>query len=140
MKKLLLAVLVVAGLSVKAHAYTEIFDQGFSTWTVVGVKCSSGPTPTSIGGGTPGFRISTYRLQNQDDTEAVWIGHDANLSSTTVSANTLARLGEKLTPNSNGTWNIGVSTASVRLSLFCIAEDAAGAAGVILSKSVWSYK
>ena len=113
-----------------------MFSKGHSTWTVTGVNCSTG-TSVQISAALSGFQISAYRIQNQDSADAVWIGHNTN-----VSTQALSGLGEKITAGSNAVWELGRNPdiALPIVGLWCRAADAAGATGVTLSRATFGYK
>lgn len=136
-KTLILAV-CLAALTIPCHASGEaMFSKGHSTWSVVGVTCTSG-TAADITGALTGYDISAYRLQNQHTAIAVWIGPDV-LTSTDSTKSTL---GEQLTAGSNGVWELGKNpdAANVAIKIFCKAADSAGQQGVRLSRAIFGFK
>ena len=115
MKKLILAVLAIAGIAIIAttpkavSAYTETAYIVRDSATVIGVQCSTS-TPTlitSILGNRSGLRV-----ENQDATNPVFMGFN-----TSVSISTGALLGEKITAGSNVTYPIDSN-----INLYCIAS------------------
>jgi len=137
-KLLTLVIMLGASTYNKSNAAGEsMFSKGHSTWTVAGVTCSSG-TATDITGSLVGFDINAYRLQNQDSSDAVWIGYSSAVSTDTASA----YLGEKLNAGDNGVWELGKNPdlAQAVVKIFCKAADAAGAAGVRLSRAIFGSK
>lgn len=129
---------ILFGIGSNANAAGEsMFSKGHSTWTVSGVTCATS-VATDITGSISGFDINAYRLQNQDTAIAVWIGSNANLSTDTTKSN----LGEKLTSGSNGVWEVGKNPdlAQSLVKIYCMAADAAGSAGVRLSRAIFGSK
>ena len=137
MKKitLMLALLVC---SVRAQAYELVYFKAASTAAVAGVTCSTG-TAINITGSISGYaspNLLNHRLKNTDSTYKVWIGF---LS--TVSSSTLANLGERLDAGQDATYSAGYDPdTKAPVKIWCIAADAAGASGVILSRSLFGFK
>lgn len=136
MKKLLLFALLA--LPVKARAYEMVYFKSASTATVAGVTCSTGTT-INITGTISGYaapNLLNHRLKNTDATYKVWIGFTSAVSSAT-----LANLGERLDPGQDSTYSAGYDPdTKANVKIWCIAADAAGAAGVILSRSLFGFK
>lgn len=137
MKKFLLSLFAVVGLSGIASADSGIFHVGYATQAVTGVTCSTGTVfqlnltrPTGFKG-----KVVGYRIQNQDSGDAVWIG------GVTVSTSAESARGEMLGPGSpgdSGVWMVGydyIRATPIDVPLYCRAADAAGAAGVMVSVS-----
>jgi len=121
-----------------AAALTQTYDQGFTTWTVVGVTCSTGTAiQLNSTDQLPGFLIGGYRVQNQDPADAVWLGANSSVSTDTASG----FLGEKLVADGNTPLTLGKGREDNRplVPLWCKAADAAGAAGARLSLAIFGY-
>lgn len=132
----LIGILLASTLNANA-AGEAVFSKGHSSWTVAGVTCATS-VASEITASIDGFNLSAYRLTNQDASNPVWIGYTSAVSSDT----TKAQLGEKLSPGSNGVWEIGKNPdlAQAAVKIFCKAADAAGSAGVRLSMAIFGYK
>lgn len=132
MKKFLILVgfLFVSLIGEKAHAYTAIFDLGFSTAISKGFSCSSG-TATQLDSDRASLLSSRHagaRVQNQGSND-IYIGYNTN-----VSSSSLASLGIKLAAGADATFAVSGS-----IGLFCIAEDAAGATGETISVEYFGF-
>lgn len=119
-----------------------VFDVGYSSIAVVGVRCSTG-TAIRVNATRPtGFtaNLAGYRIQNQDGADAVWIG-GVSVSSDTSAGGALTNLGEQLTAGSSGPYGIAKDyrSAAGLIPLYCLAADAAGAAGAVLSVVWFGY-
>ena len=145
MKKLMWAVLalVLMGIASPSMAATDpTFEVGYSSFATKGVVCSTG-TITQINATRPtGFsaNIAGYRIQNQDSSNAVWLG-GVSVSSATTTAALRANLGEKLNADASVAWALGkdYSRATVpTVPLYCLAADAA-TSGVNLSLVWFGY-
>ena len=123
MKKYLIAALALFGLSSAAHADNGTFTVGYSTFAPRGVICSSGVV-TQLNATRPtGFKgaVAGYRIQNQDATNATWIGGPA--VSTAIAS--LANLGAKLGAGDSGVWQVGYDADRAALvPLYCRNADA----------------
>jgi len=111
---------------------TPTYEIAYSTFSQQGVICTTGTVVDLVAtypSGIQGGRAAGYRVQNQDSADAVWLG-DVDVSTHT---GTIANLGEKLTAGSNGTYHLWKDKNAVRVGLYCIAADAAGAAGAVMS-------
>ena len=140
--KLILTVLALM-LSGTAHAM-DTFEVGYSSMAVTGVRCSTG-TAIQVNAYRPnGFKanVAGYRIANQDASEAVWLG-DINVSTKTLSiTDSMTNLGERVGPYASAPYALGKSylTPSVPLiPVYCKAEDAAGAAGAVISVMWFGY-
>lgn len=121
---------------VRAEAYTLAYDKGYSTATVAGVTCTSG-TAVEITSTLSGFNLGAYRLINQDSADEAYIGFDNQVSTIAASA----FLGEKLASGASGVWDLGWNPDTrAAVKLWCRAADAAGVAGVRLSRAVFGYR
>ena len=137
MRKIFLSLGLLIGLASSAMAQggQANYNKGLSSWTVTGIVCTTG-TAVELSAGMSGIILSAYRIQNQDSADAVWLGH-----TTLVSSSALSNLGEKLTAGSNGVWELGYESVALRLvTVWCLAADAAGAAGVTLSRARFGYR
>jgi hypothetical protein len=145
MRKILFVVAILLGFGVKAHAYQESYDKGYSTWVVTGVICTTGTSvevSTAIAGG---YNIGTYRFINQDGADAVWLGPLTNVSTTATNGNAsngYNNLGEKIVAGGSGTWDLGRDggSSAAKVKIWCMAEDAAGGPGAVLSRAIFGYK
>ena len=157
-KKILIAVAFMACFASKASAYEKVYQNGFSTWTVTGVLCSTGTpidisafplavgstyTAIAIQGSTTaliGYENVLYQLENANSLYDVFIGHDANVSTSSSSVN----MGIKMVGTSTGTvrtFNLGWNpNLGIRDQLFCIAQGGAGSMGVRLTRTIFGYK
>lgn len=136
MKKLIFAAGILLAMASRAHAYTEVVEVDNSTAVVRGVTCSSGTAArldylSTSANLLSGHSRAGIRVQNQDSTYSVWIGFASNVSSMTASG----FLGEKLVAGASAPYPIGKN-----VSLWCIAQDGAGASGVRVSASFFGYK
>lgn len=129
-----------------AMAGELITDVGYSSFSVVGIKCSSGAVAVQLNASRPaGFsaNVGGYRVQNQDSADAVWIGGvSVSTMPAVVTAASIANLGEKIASGSNSPVTLGkdYSRATSPLApIYCRAEDAAGADGVIVSVFWFGY-
>ena len=119
------------------------YEIGYTSAIPTGVRCTTG-TVVQINLTRPtGFNaiVAGYRVQNQDDADAVWIG-GVSVSTYSATAAALTALGEKLTAGSDGTYPLGRdynNGTAARIPLYCRAADAAGAAGAILSVYWFGY-
>lgn len=125
MKKLFLSLVLLAGLSLKAHASTDVNVVG-SSWTWSGVICTSG-TVVRVDNFYHGLStgiITSQRIglvfQNQDSTNAVWLGYDANLSTDTTNVAHGQNIGFKLKAN-----DITFIGALRSVQIYCQSADAA---------------
>lgn len=148
MKNRLYAFLGLAALclamSPSAHAQAKpAFEIGYSSAMPIGVRCTTG-TVVQINLTRPtGFNaiVAGYRVQNQDDTDPVWIG-GVSVSTYSATAAALGALGEKLTAGADGTYPLGRdynNGTATRIPLYCRAADAAGVSGAILSVYWFGY-
>ena len=143
-KKIFWAVLGLALLGGEVKAGENITDVGYSSMAVVGIKCSSGAVAVQLNASRPtGFsaNVGGYRIQNQDSAESVWIG-GPSVSTATTNSTTWANLGERIPSYGNSPVGLGkdYSRSTVPLiPIYCRAEDAAGAAGVIVSVFWFGY-
>lgn len=147
MKKVLW-ILLLAILSGKAHASTDV-NVVLSSITYSGVICSTQATPavnpTRIDNFVEGVTASTWTLnanrigvevQNQDATNSVWLGYNVNV--TTPTGGTIGpinpELGFQLKPGDAKLYGMtALSTTTTNTPLiYCVAANAAGAAGVQL--------
>jgi len=143
MRKLLLALALLACLSQHAAAQAA-FDKGYSTWTAVGVFCTTG-TAVQLNATRqiPGFIIGGYRVNNLDGADSVHLGHDQSVSTHTATAAALARHGERLASGGSITYELGLNqdlADQPDVELWCRAVDAAGAAAVLLNFVTFGYK
>lgn len=145
-KKIFWAVLWLAIMGGNAMAGEIITDVGYSTFAVVGVKCSSGAVAVQLNATRPtGFsaNVGGYRIQNQDSADAVWIGGvSVSTMPAVLTATNFADLGERIPSYGNSPVSLGkdYSRATAPLApIYCRAEDAAGAAGVIVSVFWFGY-
>lgn len=145
-KKIFWAVLGLALLGGESWAGQNFTDVGYSSVAVVGVKCSSGAVAVQLNATRPtGFsaNVGGYRIQNQDSADAVWVGGvSVSTMPAVLTATNFANLGERIPSYGNSPFSLGkdYSTGAVPLApLYCRAEDAAGAAGVIVSVVWFGY-
>ena len=144
MNKIFWAVLGLALLGGNAKAGENITDVGYSSFSVTGVKCSSGPVAVQLNATRPtGFsaNVGGYRIQNQDSADAVWIG-GPSVSTSTLAGDGITNLGERIPSYGNSPVSLGkdYSRGAVPLApIYCRAEDAAGAAGVVISVFWFGY-
>lgn len=138
MKKLILLagmLAMCAGLANRAEAFTTQYDRGFSTATVVGVKCSTGTAEQLDIKASPdrldSYQRSTIRVMNHDAADAIYLGYSASVSSDTASD----FLGVRISADGGN----AVFQLSRHIPLYCIAADAAGAAGVRVSLEEFGY-
>lgn len=134
MKKLLLLVgILFLARSARAEA---VFDVGVTSHAVTGVVCTTG-TVVQINLTRPtGFasKVTGWRVQNQDSGDSAWIG---GLS---VSTSAASNLGFRLVAGDDVTYPLGYNPInSAEPPLYCRAEDAAGAAAVLLSVEWFGY-
>lgn len=144
--KLLLtfAVLALAWLPQKAFASTPTYEIEYSTIIPMGVICTTGTVAHINITPPPGWdednlRIAGYSIQNQDDASPVWIGGE---NVTISEADGLSTLGFKLAAGSDVPWQLGHRQRRLNLGrhfLGCKADDAAGAAGVLLNLTWYAY-
>ena len=118
------------------------FEVGYSSFAVVGVRCSTG-TAIQINATRPtGFTATPagYRVQNQDSADTVWIG-GVSVSSDTSTGGALTNLGEQLTNGSSGPYGVAKDyrSAAALVPVYCLAADAAGSAGAVLSVVWFGY-
>lgn len=138
MKKFLLG-LGLCFLSGSASAFELTFEKGYSSHSVVGVKCDTGTVVNIAPANLGGYNIAGYRIQNQDTADAVWLG-GPNVSTSTV-AGDYTNLGEKLAAGADGPYPFSYDPErKAPTELFCKAADAAGTAGVILSRITFYYR
>lgn len=143
-KKMFWMALGLMLLGVKAQAGELITDVGYSSFSVTGVKCSSGAVAVQLNASRPaGFsaNVGGYRIQNQDSADAVWIG-GPSVSTSTVVGDSITNLGERIPSYGNSPVTLGKDYsrgASPLAPIYCRAEDAAGAAGVIVSVFWFGY-
>ena len=138
MKKFLLG-LGLCFLSGSASAFELTFEKGYSSHSVVGVKCDTGTVVNIAPANLGGYNIAGYRIQNQDTADAVWLG-GPSVATSTVSGD-YTNLGEKLVAGADGPFPYGYDQdRKTVVELFCKAADAAGTAGVILSRAIFYYK
>lgn len=145
-KMIIGALLALLGLfaAPEAKAAGPAFEIGYTTFAVTGVICSTG-TRSQINLTKPhnmGGVVAGYRVQNQDASNAVWLG-GITVSTNTAGnvSGTLGALGEKLTAGSNAPWALGkdYNRSSVPLTpIYCLAPDAA-TSGVPLSVLWFGY-
>ena len=142
-KLLLLAVGLFLFAPGDAAAQTAIYDQGYSTIAVKGFRCSTG-TISQINLTRPaGFqmRVAGYRVQNQDSADAVWIG-GASVSTSTLAGAEIDLLGEKLIAGANAPYSLHkdpIRPNTPNVPIYCLAADAAGAGGVIVSVAWFGF-
>lgn len=120
----------------KAHAITEVVEVNRSSATVGRVTCSTGTTTrmdTAVYDGLfgTGLNRTGVRITNQDSADDVFIGFDTNVSSAVTSA----KLGERIQAGQDAPYAFGRD-----IQFWCIAADAAGAAGAITSFLQQGYK
>lgn len=143
MKKLLLTVGLLAAVSGTSHAQSA-WDKGYSTWTVVGVICTTG-TAVQLNATRQiiGFTIGGYRINNLDSADAVYIGHDLNVSTHSATTVAMNRLGERVNSGSSVSYEIGHNpdlSDQPDVEVWCRAVDAAGAGAVLLNLVTFGYK
>ena len=140
--KLLALAALLALMPRSSHAQGEaMFSKGHSTWTAVGVNCTTG-TAAAITISTVGFITSGVRITNQSSTStySVWLGPTMYVSTKTLTGDAAALRGEKLAPGSSGVWELGYdSRGQVRPKIFCLAADQAGGNTVPLSIAIFGY-
>ena len=145
-KFLIVGLLLCAG---KAQAQMKHFEVGYASFTVTGVKCSSGTSIeiTSLSASTrtlAGFEIVGYRVQNQDASYHGFISNTPNLSTTSVTAAQLARLGERIAKDGGSvTYQVGRDPDRSwprEVRLYCQAEDGSGANGIALSVAAFGIR
>lgn len=139
-----IAALMLMGLAPEAKAATNsMYDIGYTSFAVVGVRCSTGTTSQINASRPSGFSATPagYRILNQDSADAVWLGGVSLTTHATVTANLLT-LGEKLASGSSVVYAVGKdpSRSTVPLApIYCKAADAAGGAAVDLSVVWFGY-
>lgn len=120
----------------RAEAYTLTYDKGFSSATVMGVKCDTS-TVKELTQTMSGFNIAAYRVVNTDSADEVYFGYSNRVSSDALHAD----LGEKVAAGGSAVFEIGRNPdTSAAVKLWCKAADAAGAAGARISLAVFGYK
>ena len=145
-KKIFWMALGLMLMGVKAQAGELVTDVGYSSFSVVGFRCSTGAIAGQINLTRPtGFsaNVGGYRIQNQDSAEAVWIG-GVNVSTmpAVVTAANIATLGERIPSYGNSPVTLGKDysrSTSPLAPIYCKAEDAAGAGGVVVSVFWFGY-
>ena len=142
--------LIIAGLGLACafnadRAWSQAaFDKGYSTWTVVGVFCTTGTrVQLNATRQLPGFLIGGYRVNNLDGADTLYVGHDRSVSTNTASAIALARLGERVVSGGSATYELGLNqdlADQPDVELWCMAVDAAGAAAALVNLVTFGYK
>lgn len=126
----------------KARAVDVTYDKAHSTFTAVGVNCTTGTVVDLAPANSGGMIITAIRFQNQDSADSVWLGN-LSVSTSTVSGDSTANLGEQLAGGSPGdsvVWPVGYdSKRSALIEIGCRAADAAGANGVMLNRVTFGY-
>lgn len=138
MKMKIFAFLAFLGLfGSPANAFTLMYEKGFSSATVSGVKCDTS-TVVELTGSMPGFNIAGYRVVNHDSADEVYFGYSSRTSSDVFHAD----LGVKVASGGSAVFMNGRNpdAANALVKLFCKAADAAGAAGARISLEVFGYK
>ena len=94
-----------------------------------------------------GLKVQFFRIVNHDTSNDVYIGFTSNITTGTATIEDVTFLAEKLQKDSSGVWPVGrnpdqtrSNTGGQQIPLFCIAADAAGTDGVVISISAWGYK
>ena len=144
MKKFLLALLMFAAGDVCAQSGQAVYDKAYSTFTVVGVMCTTG-TSVQLNSTrrVAGFTIAEYRLYNADSADSVYIGGNVAVTTFTSSAAGLANFGETLATAVSRSWRVGINpdvADQAANPIWCRAADAGGAAAVALSLTTFGYK
>lgn len=135
MKKiLLLAALFAAPLfpaAVHAAPMGAVWDKGYSTFTVVGVLCTTGTTVNL----TATRRLSTfepaeYVIFNSSNT--VYIGSNVNVSTWSLTTASLANFGFPIPVNTSRSFRVGRNpdlADQAVVNLYCQSADAGGFEG-----------
>jgi len=151
MKKFLIAGLLAFVFASKAQAYEQVYEKGYSTFTVHGVTCTTGTavnlsaynnlvSTQALTGFSDGIR---YRFSSQERSVWVFFGSDARVSTMTSSANYGAPWISTMTAGGvvGKEFNLGYNNdQGARAQIWCIAENSAGAAGVRLAREMFGYK
>lgn len=148
MKKLLgLLLLAVAMLGLspgRARAQSQpTFEIGYTTWTTVGVPCSTG-TAIQLNGTRPtGFvqNVAGYFIQNQDATDSIWLGDSPSVSTHTATAAALAALGLRLIAGDSYPIHLSKRRDSGigLVPIYCKAADAAGTSGAAMNVTWFGF-
>ena len=141
MKKLLVFVLLLT--ATRANAQSA-WDKGYSTWTAVGIYCTTG-TSVQVNATRQiiGFNIGGYRINNLDSADSVYIGSDISVSTDTSSAVKLARLGERVSSGGSVSYELGMNAELANqpdVELWCLAVDAAGTASALVNLITFGFK
>ncbi len=137
-KTLALLCLAAAAALMPGSAFASpVFDVGYTSAAPRGVVCSTG-TAAQVNVTRPLGMTgvpAAYRIQNQDSTNAVWIGGVSDSTTADIyTASDLRNLGEKLTAGSDGVYPVGRDPGNNAASvpIYCKAANAA-TGGVLLS-------
>lgn len=141
MKSILLglALLCLGAVEAKADG-SPIFTSGYSSYTVVGVRCSTNTT-IQVNSRPAGFtaRVAGYRAFNPNVANVFFGGQTINTA--TADGSDLTNFGRRLVTNVAETFWLGKSfaTASPLIPFFCRAEDSAGSGGAVISVEWFGY-
>jgi hypothetical protein len=135
-----LALLCLGAIDAKADG-SPSFTAGYSSYTVVAVRCSTGTT-IQVNSRPAGFQanIAGYRAFNPNVANVFFGGSTINTA--TAVGSDLTNFGRRLVTNTAETFNLGklYSRLSVPLvPLFCRAEDSAGSGGAVISVEWFGY-
>lgn len=138
MKKFVLAALAMMLLASKSDAAMKTYEKGNSTATVQMVICSTDTVieldPDAL---IPGKELYGFRLTNLDATYDAYIGFDvATTTDSDDSSLGTSNLGGVPIPANKGS---AVFPVNDDVSVYCIAEDGAGADGVALALEAYGH-
>lgn len=143
MKKLLAVAAILSIFAVKAKADGEpMFQVGYSSYSSVGVRCSTG-TAIQINASVPaGSRgnVAGYNINNLDGSNKVFIG-GISVSTKTAVGDSISNLGAPIAANGSKTLLVGKDprNLSALVPIYCKASDAAGSSGSVLAVEWFFY-
>lgn len=119
------------------------YDVGYSTFVPVGIICTTGTVRQLNATRPTGFthNIAGYRIQNHDSADSVYIGTVRVSSGTNGTDTHVATLGERLAAGASGVWHVfrDRKDSNNNTPIYCLAADAAGAAGAVVTVTWFGY-